>query len=125
MPCPCDGSGNSKESARLNCGKLGRSKQRPSQSTPNATAKAKAGTTCRAPTTATAEVNGCPVPQSGIGRYRVETVVFVDYSERRASITSIRAARAAGSTEATTAAASRTAALAITGIVSGMRMSTM
>src|SRR5580704_6919593 len=46
------------------------------------------------------------------------------YSERRASITSMRAARAAGSTEATTAAASRTAAEAATGIASGMRMST-
>jgi len=47
------------------------------------------------------------------------------YSERRASITSMRAARAAGSTDATTAAASKTAAETTTGIVSGMRMSTM
>src|ERR1700728_2198327 len=48
----------------------------------------------------------------------------VAHSERKASITSMRAARAAGRTEATTAADSRTAAAASTGTASGMRMST-
>lgn len=46
------------------------------------------------------------------------------YSARRADITSMRAARAAGSTDAMTAAASKTIAETITGTKSGMRMPT-
>jgi hypothetical protein len=45
------------------------------------------------------------------------------YSERRASMTSMRAARIAGQAEATTAANTKTAAEAITGSALGMRTS--